>query len=107
MIKMPDPVGSQLAAGNNLVGLILPVFQPHLGLLGLRSRPNVTIDAADCALLQVMPTCGAAVIVANRKSSSHHHEDSLEATALPRDCAQMVPTTDRQAVGAMRCGGRH
>ena len=27
--------------------------------------------------------------------------DSLEATALPRDCVQMVPTTDRQVVGAM------
>jgi glutamate-5-semialdehyde dehydrogenase len=74
-----------------------------LGVIAIiyESRPNVTVDAAILCL-----KAGNAVIL--RGGSEAHHSNqvlggllrrALETAGLPQGCVQMVPTTDRAAVG--------
>jgi glutamate-5-semialdehyde dehydrogenase len=76
-----------------------------LGVVGIiyESRPNVTADAGALCLKS-----GNAVILRggseSARSSAAIHEclgSGLEAAGLPRACVQLVPTTDRAAVGHM------
>jgi glutamate-5-semialdehyde dehydrogenase len=79
-----------------------------LGVIGIiyESRPNVTCDAGALCLKS-----GNAAILRGG-SESHHsstaiHEclaDGLRAAGLPAACIQLVPTTDRAAVGYMLGG---
>ena len=105
MIKMPDPVGAELARWQQPNGLDIARISTPLGVIGIiyESRPNVTIDAAALCII-----AGNAAILRGGSDSQLTSSvlatimgDSLEAAALPRDCVQMVPTTDRQVVGAM------
>ena len=79
-------------------------YEP-LGVIGIiyESRPNVTIDAAGLCII-----AGNAAILRGGSDSQLTASllaaimgDGLAAAGLPRDAVQMVPTTDRQAVGAM------
>jgi glutamate-5-semialdehyde dehydrogenase len=76
-----------------------------LGVIGIiyESRPNVTCDAGALCLKS-----GNAAIL--RGGSESHHSsaaihvclvDGLRAAGLPDACIQLVPTTDRAAVGYM------
>jgi glutamate-5-semialdehyde dehydrogenase len=76
-----------------------------LGVIGIiyESRPNVTADAGALCLKS-----GNAVILRggseSARSSAAIHAclgSGLEAAGLPRTCIQLVPTTDRAAVGHM------
>ena len=103
--KLPDPVGAKLARWQQPNGLDIARISTPLGVIGIiyESRPNVTIDAAglciiagNAAILRSGSDCQiTASLLANIMS------DGLAAVDLPRDGVQMVPTTDRQAVGAM------
>jgi glutamate-5-semialdehyde dehydrogenase len=79
-----------------------------LGVIGIiyESRPNVTCDAGALCLKS-----GNAAIL--RGGSESHHSstaihaclvDGLRAAGLPEACIQLVPTTDRAAVGYMLAG---
>ncbi len=105
MTKIPDPVGAQLARWQQPNGLDIARISTPLGVIGIiyESRPNVTIDAAGLCII-----AGNAAILRGGSDSqltasllATIMSDSLEAVDLPRDGVQMVPTTDRQAVGAM------
>ena len=103
--KLPDPIGAELARWQQPNGLDIARISTPLGVIGViyESRPNVTIDAAglciiagNAAILRGGSDCQkTASLLANIMS------DGLGAAELPRDGVQMVPTTDRQAVGAM------
>jgi glutamate-5-semialdehyde dehydrogenase len=76
-----------------------------LGVIGViyESRPNVTADAAALCLKS-----GNAVILRGGSESFHSSRAiiaalhrGLAAAGLPEACAQLVPTTDRAAVGEM------
>ena len=83
-----------------------------LGVIGIiyESRPNVTADAGALAL-----KAGNAAIL--RGGSESHHSSARDsclprrrpaAAGLPEAAIQLVPTTDRDAVGDMlRWPGRH
>ena len=67
------------------------------------SRPNVTVDAAALCLKS-----GNAVILRGGSESFHSSRAIVDAlhrglagAGLPESCAQLVPTTDRAAVGEM------
>jgi glutamate-5-semialdehyde dehydrogenase len=67
------------------------------------SRPNVTADAGALCL-----KAGNACILRGGSESFHSSRiiltcllDGLRAASLPEECIQMVPTTDRAAVGKM------
>jgi glutamate-5-semialdehyde dehydrogenase len=79
-----------------------------LGVIGIiyESRPNVTADAGALCLKS-----GNAVILRggseSRYSSGAIHAclvEGLRAAGLPEACIQLVPTTDRAAVGYMLAG---
>jgi glutamate-5-semialdehyde dehydrogenase len=76
-----------------------------LGVIGIiyESRPNVTADAGALCL----KSSNAAILRGGsesaRSSAAIHAclEEGLEAAGLPPTCIQLVPTTDRAAVGEM------
>lgn len=100
---LPDPLGRVLAEWQRPNGLAIQRVAVPLGVIGIvyESRPNVTADAAGLCIKS-----GNAVILRGGsesfRSSRAIHEcfvSGLEQAGLPADCAQMVPTTDRAAVG--------
>ncbi len=106
--ELPDPVGRVLAAWERPNGLRIERVATPLGVIGIiyESRPNVTADAGGLSVM-----AGNAAIL--RCGSDSHGSSSailaalqegLEAAGLPRDAIQLVPTTDRAAVGLMLAG---
>jgi glutamate-5-semialdehyde dehydrogenase len=102
---LPDPVGTTLAAWTRPNGLKISRVRVPLGVIGIiyESRPNVTADAGALCL-----KAGNAVIL--RGGSDSHHSSraiqvclarGLRAAGLPETAIQLVPTTDREAVGLM------
>jgi glutamate-5-semialdehyde dehydrogenase len=102
---LPDPVGELGPMRQQPSGILVGQMRVPIGVIGIiyESRPNVTIDAAALCLKS-----GNATVL--RGGSEAHHsnqalakliQDSLAASGLPEACVQVVPTTDRAAVGAM------
>ena len=103
--KLDDPIGeiSDMAFQPN--GLQIGKMRAPLGVIGIiyESRPNVTIDAASLCLKS-----GNAVILRGGSESIHSNralaqciETGLESVGLPKEVVQLVPTTDRAAVGEL------
>ena len=102
---LPDPVGTIAAEWDRPNGLHIQRVRVPLGVIGIiyESRPNVTADAGTLCLKS-----GNAVILRggseSRLSNVAIHAcllDGLTAVGLPAECIQLVPTTDRAAVGFM------
>jgi glutamate-5-semialdehyde dehydrogenase len=105
---LPDPVGTVMAEWTRPNGLDISRVRTPLGVVGVifESRPNVTADAGALTLKS-----GNAVILrggsdSTRTSAAIHSclLQGLEAAGLPLDAIQLVPTTDRAAVGEMLRG---
>ena len=105
---LKDPVGEVIAAWDRPNGLYIERVRTPLGVIGViyESRPNVTADAGALCL-----KAGNAVILRGGSDSSRSsqaiHEclvTGLKAAGLPEHAIQIVPTTDRAAVGAMLSG---
>ncbi len=105
---LPDPVGSVIAEWDRPNGLHIERVRTPIGVVGVifESRPNVTADAGGLCL-----KAGNAVIL--RGGSDTHGTSAaihaclvggLRAAGLPEAAIQLVPTTDRAAVGAMLSG---
>ncbi|CAA7618771.1 glutamate-5-semialdehyde dehydrogenase [Magnetospirillum sp. UT-4] len=102
---LPDPVGRTLAAWDRPNGLRIQRVAVPLGVIGIiyESRPNVTADAAALCLKS-----GNGAILRGGSESFHSSRAIMDcvragirAAGLPEDAVQMVPTTDRAAVGVM------
>jgi glutamate-5-semialdehyde dehydrogenase len=102
---LPDPVGTSLARWDRPNGLDIERVRVPLGVIGIiyESRPNVTADAGALCL-----KAGNAAILrggseSTRSSRAIHHciAEGLAAAGLPADAVQIVPTSDRAAVGIM------
>jgi glutamate-5-semialdehyde dehydrogenase len=102
---LPDPVGREIARWSVPSGLDIARVAVPLGVIGIiyESRPNVTADAGALCLKS-----GNAAILRGGSESFHSSRaivaclhKGLEAAGLPADAVQLVPTTDRAAVGAM------
>lgn len=105
---LPDPIGTIAAEWVRPNGLRIQRVRVPLGVIGIvyESRPNVTADAGALCLKS-----GNAVILRggseSRHSSAAIHScllDGLKAAGLPEASIQLVPTTDRAAVGYMLAG---
>ena len=105
---LADPVGDVIAAWERPNGLKIERVRTPLGVIGViyESRPNVTADAGALCL-----KAGNAVILrggSDSAQSSGAIHDALAAglrkAGLPEDAIQIVPTTDRAAVGEMLTG---
>jgi glutamate-5-semialdehyde dehydrogenase len=105
---LPDPVGTVIANWQRPNGLDISRVRTPLGVIGVifESRPNVTADAGALCL-----KAGNAVILRGGSDSFYSSRaihaclvEGLEAAGLPADSIQIVPTTDRAAVGEMLKG---
>jgi glutamate-5-semialdehyde dehydrogenase len=105
IVELPDPVGTLVAEWDRPNGLRIQRVRVPLGVIGIiyESRPNVTADAGSLCLKS-----GNAVILRggteSRLSNAAIHsclQGGLSAVGLPAECIQLVPTTDRAAVGYM------
>ncbi|MBN9241978.1 MAG: glutamate-5-semialdehyde dehydrogenase [Mesorhizobium sp.] len=105
---LADPVGTVIAAWDRPNGLHIERVRTPLGVVGViyESRPNVTADAGALCL-----KAGNAVILRGGSdsinSSAAIHAclvEGLKAAGLPEHAVQLVPTTDRAAVGEMLKG---
>jgi glutamate-5-semialdehyde dehydrogenase len=105
---LDDPVGQIMAEWDRPNGLHIQRVRVPLGVIGIiyESRPNVTADAG-CLCLK----SGNAVILRGGSESYHSStaihaclEQGLTSAGLPASAIQMVPTTNRDAVGLMLSG---
>ena len=103
-----DPVGTVMAEWDRPNGLHIERVRTPLGVVGViyESRPNVTADAGALCL-----KAGNAVILRGGSDSFNTsrviHEcmvTGVVAAGLPEASIQLVPVTDRQAVGEMLAG---
>ncbi|MGH8211461.1 MAG: glutamate-5-semialdehyde dehydrogenase [Steroidobacteraceae bacterium] len=108
VLALPDPIGTTVADWERPNGLRIQRVRVPLGVIGIiyESRPNVTADAGALCLKS-----GNAVILRGGSESLHSSAavhaclvEGLRAAALPAQCIQLVPTTDRAAVGYMLAG---
>ena len=106
--KMRDPVGDIIAEWEQPNGLKIERVRTPLGVIGVifESRPNVTADAGALCLKS-----GNAAVLRGGSDSFHSSGEihaslveGLEQAGLPADAIQIVPTTDRAAVGEMLSG---
>jgi glutamate-5-semialdehyde dehydrogenase len=102
---LDDPIGTLLEERKRPNGLIIQRVRVPLGVIGViyESRPNVTADAGSLCL-----KAGNAAILRGGSESFHSSRaimaalaDGLKASGLPKAAIQLVPTTDRAAVGEM------
>lgn len=105
---LPDPVGRRLARFERPNGLVIERVATPLGVVGViyESRPNVTADAGALCL-----KAGNAAILRGGSesfaSSAAIHAclvEGLRVAGLPDAAIALVPTRDRNAVGAMLAG---
>jgi glutamate-5-semialdehyde dehydrogenase len=103
-----DPVGTVIARLERPNGLEIERVRTPLGVIGIiyESRPNVTADAGGLCL-----KAGNAAILRGGSESVHSSRAihdclvaGLRAAGLPEAAVQLVPTTDRGAVGQMLGG---
>ncbi len=105
---LPDPVGEVISAWDRPNGLKIERVRTPLGVIGViyESRPNVTADAGALCL-----KAGNAVILRAGSDSQHSSRaihtclvEGLRIAGLPEHAIQLVPVTDRAAVGALLGG---
>ncbi|MCA0304599.1 MAG: glutamate-5-semialdehyde dehydrogenase [Proteobacteria bacterium] len=102
---LPDPVGAEIERWTRPNGLVISRVRVPIGIIGViyEARPNVTADAGALCLKS------GNVVVLRGGSDSFHSSRAIVAllrralagAGLPEDCIQLVPTTDRAAVGEM------
>ncbi|AXS38965.1 glutamate-5-semialdehyde dehydrogenase [Breoghania sp. L-A4] len=105
---LDDPVGTVIGEWERPNGLKIERVRTPLGVIGViyESRPNVTADAGALCV-----KAGNAVILRGGSDSFHSSSaiadclrQGLAEAGLPEAAIQLVPTTDRAAVGAMLGG---
>ncbi|MDX8445357.1 glutamate-5-semialdehyde dehydrogenase [Mesorhizobium captivum] len=105
---LEDPVGDVIAEWDRPNGLHIERVRTPLGVIGViyESRPNVTADAGALCLKAGNPVILRGGSDSINSSSAIHAcmAEGLKAAGLPEDAIQLVPTTDRAAVGEMLKG---
>ena len=111
VVALPDPVGEVTGMWKRPNGLVVGRVRIPLGVIGFiyESRPNVTVDAAGLCLKS-----GNAVILKGGSEAIQSNliladilREALEETGLPQEAIQVVPTTEREAVGILLSQEEH
>ena len=106
--ELKDPVGETIAEWDRPNGLHIERVRTPLGVIGViyESRPNVTADAGALCL-----KAGNAVILRGGSDSLHSSQaihacliKGLRDANLPEHAIQIVPVSDRAAVGELLTG---
>lgn len=104
---LPDPTGRELARWTRPNGLDIARVSTPIGVIGIiyESRPNVTADAAALCIRSANGAILRTGSEAIRSARAIHaaFTDAFAAHDLPV-AVQLVPTTDREAVGLLLGG---
>ena len=103
--RLADPIGTVLAEWSRPNGMVIQRLRVPLGVIGIiyESRPNVTADAGALCL----KSSNAVILRGGSESMNSNVSihaclvEGLTVAGLPGSCIQLVPTTDRAAVGYM------
>ena len=102
---LPDPVGAVSDLDYRPTGFQVGRMRVPLGVIGIiyESRPNVTAAAASLCLKSGNACIlrGGSEALRSNKAIAESIRAALEASALPADAVQLVPTADRAAVGEL------
>ena len=103
--QLDDPVGAMMDSWDRPNGLKISRVRVPLGVIGViyESRPNVTADAGALCLKSGNATIlrGGSESYNSSRAILDCMKEGLRQAGLPETAIQMVPTTDRAAVGEM------
>ena len=103
--RLADPIGTVLAEWTRPNGMTIQRVRVPLGVIGIiyESRPNVTADAGALCLKSSNAVILRGGTESAQSSAAIHAclNEGLKVATLPENCIQLVPTTDREAVGFM------
>ena len=101
--KLADPVGEMSGMNERPSGIRVGKMRVPIGVIGIiyESRPNVTVDAAVLCLKSGNATIlrGGSEAALSNAAIAQCIATGLRAAGLPEAAVQVVPTTDRAAVG--------
>ena len=105
LAAMPDVIGEIIGMKEQPSGIRVGQMRVPIGVFGMiyESRPNVTIEAASLAIKSgnaCILRGGSEAIESNKALAALVQQALLDA-GLPADAVQLVPTTDREAVGRL------
>ena len=102
---MPDISGSISGMTQQPSGIRVGQMRVPIGVFGMiyESRPNVTIEAASLAIKSGNACIlrGGSEALASNTALAKLVQQALQAAGLPAEAVQLVPTTDRAAVGEL------
>ena len=100
---MPDVIGEIIGMKEQPSGIRVGQMRVPIGVFGMiyESRPNVTIEAASLAIKSGNACIlrGGSEAIESNKALARLVRLALVGADLPADTVQLVPTTDREAVG--------
>ena len=103
LAAMPDVIGEITALRQQPSGIRVGQMRVPIGVFGMiyESRPNVTIEAASLAIKSGNACIlrGGSEAIESNKALAALVGQALVGAGLPADAVQLVPTTDREAVG--------
>ena len=105
LATMPDIIGSITGMTQQPSGIRVGQMRVPIGVFGMiyESRPNVTIEAASLAIKSGNACIlrGGSEALASNTALANLVQQALKAAGLPAEAVQLVPTTDRAAVGEL------
>ena len=103
LAAMPDVIGEIIGMKEQPSGIRVGQMRVPIGVFGMiyESRPNVTIEAASLAIKSGNACIlrGGSEAIESNKALAGLVQQALTDAGLPADAVQLVPTTDREAVG--------
>lgn len=105
LAAMPDIIGEIMGMKQQPSGIRVGQMRVPIGVFGMiyESRPNVTIEAASLSIKSGNACIlrGGSEALASNQALAALVTQALRAADLPEHGVQLVPTTDRAAVGAL------
>ncbi len=105
LAAMPDVIGEIIGMKQQPSGIRVGQMRVPIGVFGMiyESRPNVTIEAASLAIKSGNACIlrGGSEAIESNKALAELVQQSLLEAGLPAEAVQLVPTTDREAVGLL------
>ena len=105
LAAMPDVIGEIIGMKQQPSGIRVGQMRVPIGVFGMiyESRPNVTIEAASLAIKSGNACIlrGGSEAIESNKALAALVAQALLIAGLPADVVQLVPTTDREAVGQL------
>ncbi|WP_332775354.1 glutamate-5-semialdehyde dehydrogenase [Polaromonas sp.] len=102
---MPDVIGEIIGMKQQPSGIRVGQMRVPIGVFGMiyESRPNVTIEAASLAIKSGNACIlrGGSEAIESNKALAALVQQVLADAGLPLEVVQLVPTTDREAVGLL------